>query len=75
MYHAPDGHWQIIPWDLDMMYIAETHQTGSTYFSTYLSNARLVPALELEFKNRARELLDLMFSDALAQRRPGGTAR
>lgn len=63
MYHAPDGHWQIIPWDLDMMYIAETHHTGSTYLSTYLSNARLVPALELEFKNRARELLDLMFSN------------
>jgi hypothetical protein len=64
MYHSPDGLWQIIPWDLDMMYIAETHQSGSTYFSTYLSNARLVPELELEFKNRARELLDLMFSDA-----------
>lgn len=64
MYHAPNGLWQIIPWDLDMMYIAETHQTGATYLSTYLSNARLIPALELEFKNRARELLDLMFSDA-----------
>ncbi|HYO25668.1 MAG TPA: lamin tail domain-containing protein, partial [Lacipirellulaceae bacterium] len=63
-YHAPDGRWQIIPWDLDMMYIPETHQTGSTYLSTYFSNARLVPQLQLEFKNRARELLDLMFSDA-----------
>lgn len=64
MYHSPDGRWQIIPWDLDMMYIAETHQTGATYLSTYFSNVRLVPALEIEFKNRARELLDLMFSDA-----------
>lgn len=64
MYHDPDGHWRIIPWDLDMMYIAETHQTGSNYYSTYLSKARLVSALELEFKNRARELMDLMFSDA-----------
>jgi hypothetical protein len=63
-YHAPDGRWQIIPWDLDMMYIPETHQTGSTYYSTYFSKARLVAALELEFKNRSRELLDLMFSDA-----------
>jgi hypothetical protein len=63
-YHSPDGLWQVWPWDLDMMYIAETHQTGATYLSTYFSNARLVPQLEVEFSNRAREILDLLFSDS-----------
>ena len=27
-YHHPDGHWVPMPWDLDMMFIAETHQAG-----------------------------------------------
>ncbi|MDG2123174.1 MAG: lamin tail domain-containing protein, partial [Verrucomicrobiales bacterium] len=25
---APDGRWYVMPWDLDMMYIAETHWDG-----------------------------------------------
>lgn len=59
MYHAPDGRWEPIPWDLDMMYVPETHWSGQTYFASLLRH----DALELEFRNRSRELLDLMFSD------------
>jgi hypothetical protein len=63
MYHAPDGKWQIIPWDLDMMYIPETHQSGANPITTLVSNARNVAEIALEVRNRSRELLDLLFSD------------
>lgn len=53
-YHAPDGLWQMIPWDLDMMYIPETHQSGSTPYTTYASNARRVAEIALEVRNRSR---------------------
>lgn len=59
MYHGPDG-WQPVPWDLDMMYAPETHWSGQTYLASMLQH----DALEIEFKNRSRELLDLLFSDA-----------
>ena len=60
MYHAPNGRWEPIPWDLDMMYVPETHWSGQTYFASLLRHDEL----ELEFRNRSRELLDLMFSDS-----------
>jgi len=60
-YHTPDNHWQVIPWDLDMMFIAETHQNGGVIAQINCLN---VPALKIEFQNRARELLDLMGADA-----------
>ena len=59
MYHSPDGLWQPIPWDLDMMYAPETHQSGKTY----LSNSLVYSAMQLGLKNRAREILDLLFAD------------
>ena len=60
MYHAPNGLWEPIPWDLDMMYAPETHWSGETYFASALRHDEI----ELEFRNRSRELLDLLFSDA-----------
>jgi len=64
LYHEPDGRWCVVPWDLDMMFIARTHQPG------YVDQARClrVPALQLEYQNRAREVLDLFCSDG----RPDG---
>lgn len=59
-YHHPDGRWVPMPWDLDMMFIAETHWAGHIRQQNALSH----PALALEFRNRARELLDLVCSDA-----------
>jgi len=58
-YHNPDGYWVAMPWDLDMMFIAETHWPGYIRAQNSLQHA----ALALEFRNRSRELLDLMCSD------------
>ena len=52
--------WAPVPWDLDMMFIPRTHQPG------YIDQARCleVPAIRTEYRNRAREILDLLASDA-----------
>jgi hypothetical protein len=58
-YHAPANLWQVIPWDLDMMFIAKTHQAGVIDQNNCLN----LPNLKIEYQNRARELLDLIGSD------------
>lgn len=72
-YHRPsDNRWLVIPWDLDMMFIARTHQgttINGTFYPGVISTHKAIvqqPALALEFRNRAREILDLMASDATA---------
>jgi hypothetical protein len=60
-YHHPDGHWHPVPWDLDMLIIPETHWQGAINIERCLSRHK---ALKIEFKNRARELLDLLLDDA-----------
>ncbi|MGI8602247.1 MAG: lamin tail domain-containing protein [Verrucomicrobiales bacterium] len=59
-YHHPDNRWIPIPWDLDMMFIAETHWSGTIDQRNCLN----VPAINIEFKNRCRELLDLLCEDS-----------
>ena len=59
-YHNPDGHWAPVPWDLDMMFIPKTHWPGIIDQTRCLD----VPAINLDYKNRAREILDLFCSDA-----------
>lgn len=58
-YHRTDGLWQVMPWDLDMMFIAKTHQSGIIDQNNSLSLANL----KIEYQNRARELIDLMSAD------------
>ncbi len=60
LYHRPDEHWVVIPHDLDMMFIPKTHWPGIVEQARCLD----VPALALEYKNRAREILDLFCEDA-----------
>jgi hypothetical protein len=60
-YHHPDDHWYPVPWDLDMLIIPETHWQGSINIERCLSRHEI---LKIEFKNRARELLDLLLDDA-----------
>ena len=60
-YHHPDGHWYPVPWDLDMLIIPETHWQGAINIERSLGRHK---DLKIEFKNRARELLDLLFDDA-----------
>ncbi|GAA5481256.1 lamin tail domain-containing protein [Haloferula sargassicola] len=61
-YHEPTtDRWVVMPWDLDMMFIAETHQAGVIRQQNSILNH---PQLALEFRNRCREILDLMATDA-----------
>lgn len=61
-YHEPTtDRWVPMPWDLDMMYIAETHWSGVIRQQNSVLNHS---ALALELRNRCREVLDLMASDA-----------
>ncbi|RYD84136.1 MAG: hypothetical protein EOP84_06340 [Verrucomicrobiaceae bacterium] len=59
LYHAPDGRWVPIPWDLDMMLIPRTHQSGRIDQERCLNHK----ALRTEYANRCRELLDLLLDD------------
>lgn len=71
-YHrvTTDGRWVPIPWDLDMMFIAKSHQgtnINGTFYPGVIDQHRSIldhPALALEYRNRAREILDLMASDS-----------
>lgn len=59
-YHSPDGRWVPIPWDLDMQFIAKTHWSGTIDQRLCLN----VPAIRAEFRQRAREVLDLLLGDS-----------
>ena len=71
-YHrvTTDNRWVPIPWDLDMMYIPKTHQgtnISGTFYPGVVDQHRSIlenPALALEYRNRAREILDLVGSNA-----------
>ena len=60
LYHPRGGPWSPVPWDLDMMFIARTHWPGIIDQTRCLD----VPAIRLEYKNRARQVLDLFCADA-----------
>lgn len=69
-YHRPgDNRWVILPYDLDMMYIAAHHWGGTMDGVTVAGAPNAIraimrhPALALEFRNRCRELLSLVASD------------
>jgi hypothetical protein len=59
-YRNPDGHWSPIPWDNDMMFVPRHHQPGVIDANNCLQH----PAIALEYRNRAREILDLVADDA-----------
>jgi hypothetical protein len=63
LYHKPDGHWIVLPHDLDMMFIPKSHQPGFVRQRRCLE----APALRIEYQNRAREILDLFCSDRSAK--------
>ncbi len=73
-YHRPaaplsDGRWVIMPYDQDMMMLPAHHWGASIDGVTYagISNQFLAvtrhPNIAIEFRNRCRELLDLLGSD------------
>jgi autotransporter-associated beta strand protein len=69
-YHRPgDGRWVIIPYDMDMQFIAAHHWGGGMDGVTVAGAPNAIraimrhPALAMEYRNRCRELLSLMASD------------
>jgi hypothetical protein len=62
-YRRPDGHWAPIPWDLDMMFVPRPNQPGHIDAIRCLKH----PSIELEYRNRAREILDLFAADGSAR--------
>ncbi len=59
-YHDPQTNlWSVMPWDLDMLYMPTTHWPGVMNFQNAITQH---PAISLEFKNRLRELIDLLFT-------------
>ncbi len=69
-YHRPtDNRWVIIPYDLDMMALPAHHwgtSVDGVPFAGVPDQIRAItryPAIAIEFRNRARELLDLLCSD------------
>ena len=64
-YHGrnADGtqsRWAPIPWDCDMMFISMGHQSGTIRQRNCLAHS----AIEIEFQNRCREVLDLLLDDS-----------
>ena len=59
-YRHPDGHWSPIPWDNDMIFVPRHHQPGHIDAMVCLNH----PNIALEYRNRAREILDLFAGDA-----------
>jgi hypothetical protein len=59
-YRNPDGHWSPIPWDNDMMFVPRHHQPGYIDAAACLNH----PKIAIEYRNRAREILDLFAADA-----------
>lgn len=58
-YRYPNGHWAPIPWDNDMMFVPRHHQPGHIEAIGCLNH----PKIAIEYRNRAREVLDLFASD------------
>ena len=60
-YHHPgDDLWRVMPWDLDMMYAPVKHVwSGVIRADRCLDHGEI----DIEFRNRCREIGDLLFSD------------
>ncbi len=62
VYREPtEDKWYIMPWDFDMMFIPKTHWDGTVRQRNSINNHAV---LAIEFRNRAREILDLVASDS-----------
>jgi hypothetical protein len=70
-YHHPHtGQWSVLPWDLDLswddgMYVSGTSGGTEPFRSRLLSDFSSLPSrpqITIEFKNRVREIRDLLFN-------------
>ena len=61
-YHNPDTNkWQIIPWDLDLTWYVN-YQPSNGDITPFTSAILSKPNLQIEYRNRVRELEDLLFT-------------
>ena len=76
-YHHPnDGRWMVLPWDLDLTWSDNMYRGGQTggnepFKSRVLSNFSATPARPVfatEFRNRVREVRDLLWNGDEAHR-------
>ncbi len=59
-YHNPEtGHWQILPWDIDLTWADNMYGGGDDPFKRRVLSR---PAFRLEYQNRLREIRDLLFN-------------
>jgi len=58
-YSNPNGTWSPIPWDMDAAFLPYLQHSGTIYQRACLDK----PAISKEYKNRCRELIDLLCSD------------
>lgn len=59
-YHDPrTGHWEIIPWDIDLTWADNMYGSGEDPFKRRVLSH---PAFRQQFQNRLREIRDLLFN-------------
>ncbi len=61
-YHNPDTNkWSIIPWDLDLTWYVN-YEPANGNITPFASAILSKPNLQIEYRNRVRELQDLLFT-------------
>lgn len=58
--HPQTKRWTPMPWDLDMLYMPVTHWSGVINLQNSIMQH---PELMMEYRNRARELSDLLYTN------------
>jgi hypothetical protein len=70
--HPADNRWQVMPWDLDLTWaenMFDANCGGADRIKNgLLPNTTLRPEIHLEWRNRIREIRDLLFNDDEAWR-------
>jgi hypothetical protein len=59
-YHNPEtNQWSVVPWDIDLTWANNMYGSGNEPFKNRVLNR---PEFSLEYKNRLRELRDLLYN-------------
>ncbi len=77
-YRNPeDGRWTVVPWDLDLTWADNMYRSGQTggdepfksrVLSGFATASPRYPAISMEFRNRVREVRDLLWNTDEAYR-------
>ena len=64
-YHNPEtGKWSVLPWDLDLTFTAsERYNPSNGDNEPFKSRVLAIPAFQMEYKNRLREVRDLLWNN------------